>query len=106
MTTERWYFISSHDSTDAKLLGGGVRGHWGIENGLHWRLDVGMNEDQCRIRVDHAAENFSRLRRITLNKLKRWEIKKPNGKIMKAGIRLKQQSCGWSHKFLLEALLA
>jgi predicted transposase YbfD/YdcC len=106
VTTERWYFISSHDSTDAKLLGGGVRGHWGIENGLHWRLDVGMNEDQCRIRVDHAAENFSRLRRITLNKLKRWEIKKPNGKIMKAGIRLKQQSCGWSHKFLLEALLA
>jgi hypothetical protein len=56
--------------------------------------------------VEHGAENFSRLRRITLNKLKRWEIKKPNGKILKMGLRLKQQSCGWSRKFLLEALLA
>ena len=77
-----------------------------MENGLHWRLDAGMNEDQCRIRLARGAENFSRLRRIVLNKLKRWEIKKPNGKILKAGIRLKQQACGWSHKFLQQALLA
>ena len=77
-----------------------------MENSLHWCLDVSMREDECRLRVHHGAENFSRLRRIALNKLKRWEIKKPNGKILKAGIRLKQQSCGWSRKFLLEALLA
>jgi predicted transposase YbfD/YdcC len=106
VTTERGYFISSHEGTDAAWVAQGIRSHWGVENGLHWRLDVGMNEDQCRIRVQHGAENFSRLRRIALNKLKRWEIKKPNGKVLKAGIRLKQQACGWSRKFLLEALLA
>lgn len=106
VTVERRYFITSHPGTDAALIGGAVRGHWGVENGLHWRLDVQMNEDQCRLRVGHGAENFSRLRRIALNKLKRWEIKKQNGKTMQAGLRLKQQACGWSRKFLLEALLA
>ena len=103
---ERRYFISSHATTDAAFLAQGVRAHWGVENGLHWCLDVGMREDECRLRTGHAAENFSRLRRIALNKLKRWQIKKENGKVMQAGIRLKQQACGWSRKFLLEALLA
>jgi predicted transposase YbfD/YdcC len=106
VTTERRYFISSHDGTDAQLIGNGVRSHWGVENGLHWCLDVAMNEDASRLRMKNGAENFSRLRRIALNKLKRWEIKKPNGKVMKAGIRLKQQACGWSREFLLQALLA
>jgi predicted transposase YbfD/YdcC len=106
VTIERRYFISSHGGIDAKFMAEAVRSHWGVENGLHWRLDVGMNEDQCRLRVNHGAENFSRLRRIALNKLKRWQIKKANGKVMTAGIRLKQKACGWSRKFLLEALLA
>jgi predicted transposase YbfD/YdcC len=106
VSVERRYFISSHDHTDAKLFAQGIREHWGIENQLHWRLDVSMNEDQCRLRKGHGAENFSRLRRIALNKLKRWEIRKPNGKVMKASLRLKQKSCGWSRKFLIEALLA
>jgi predicted transposase YbfD/YdcC len=112
-STERRYYISSHGgkaegkaSADAKFHAEAIRGHWGVENVLHWRLDVSMNEDQCRLRVKHGAENFSRLRRIALNKLKRWEIKKDNGKVMKASLRLKQKSCGWSHKFLIEALLA
>jgi predicted transposase YbfD/YdcC len=106
VSTERRYYISSHKGTDAKLLAEAIRGHWGIENGLHWRLDVNMNEDQCRLRVKHGAENFSRLRRIAINKLKRWEIKKENGKVRKTSLRLKQKSCGWSRKFLIEALLA
>jgi predicted transposase YbfD/YdcC len=106
VTTERRYYISSHDGVDAAYMAEGIRGHWGVENRLHWRLDVQMGEDQSRLRVKHGAENFSRLKRIALNKLKRWEIRKPNGKILQAGIRLKQQSCGWSRKFLLEALLA
>jgi predicted transposase YbfD/YdcC len=106
VSTERRYFISSHDGTNAQLIGRGVRGHWGVENGLHWCLDVAMNEDDCRLRVNHGAENFSRLRRVALNKLKRWQIKKANGKVMQAGIRLKQQACGWSREFLIQALLA
>jgi predicted transposase YbfD/YdcC len=106
VTTERRYYISSHGGTNARFLAEGIRGHWGIENGLHWCLDVGMNEDQCRLRVGNGAENFSRLRRIALNKLKRWQIKKPNGKVLKVGLRTKQQACGWSREFLLQALLA
>lgn len=106
VSTERRYFISSHTGTDAEFLADAIRSHWGVENGLHWCLDVAMNEDQCRLRMNHGAENFSRLRRIALNKLKRWEITKENGIVMKVGIRLKQQACGWSRKFLIEALLA
>jgi predicted transposase YbfD/YdcC len=106
VTRERRYFISSHAGIDAKRMARGIRLHWGVENGLHWCLDVAMREDECRLRIDHGAENFSRLRRIALNKLKRWQLRKPNGKALKIGIRIKQQSCGWSHKFLLEALLA
>ena len=106
VSTERRVYISSHQRIDAEFMADAIRSHWGVENSLHWVLDVGMNEDQCRLRKNHGAENFSRLRRIALNKLKRWEIKKPNGKIMKAGIRLKQQACGWSHEFLIQALLA
>ena len=65
-----------------------------------------MNEDQCRIRVGHGAENFSRLRRIGLNKLRRLELRRASGTVMKVGIRTKQQACGWSRKVLLDALLA
>jgi predicted transposase YbfD/YdcC len=106
VSVERRYFISSHGDTDAKRMAQGIRSHWGVENGLHWCLDVSMNEDQCRLRVKHGAENFSRLRRIAINKLKRWQPMKSNGKPLKIGLRLKQQSCGWSRKFLLDALLA
>jgi predicted transposase YbfD/YdcC len=106
VTSERRYYISSHTRIDAERMGRGIREHWGVENGLHWCLDMAMREDECRLRVDHGAENFSRLRRIALNKLKRWQPRKFNGKPLKIGIRIKQQSCGWSRKFLLEALLA
>jgi predicted transposase YbfD/YdcC len=109
VSTERRYYICSHGGADnalAQLLAEGIRGHWGVENGLHWCLDVGMREDESRIRMANGAENFSRLRRIALNKLKRCDVKNKNGKSLKAGIRLKQQCCGWSREFLLRAMLA
>ena len=106
VSTERRYYISSHQDTDAAFMADGIRHHWGVENGLHWRLDVQMREDESRLRVGCGAENFSRLRRIALNKLKRCDVKKANGKPLKLGLRNKQLACGWSHKFLLEALLA
>jgi predicted transposase YbfD/YdcC len=105
-SVERRYFISDHNHTDASFFAEGIRDHWGVENALHWRLDVGMNEDQCRLRVARGAENFSRLRRIALNKHKQWQIVKPNGTVLQVGIRLKQQACNGSRKFLLQALLA
>ena len=44
--------------------------HWGIENGLHWCLDVGFREDACRVRKDYGPENFAVMRHIALNLLK------------------------------------
>jgi predicted transposase YbfD/YdcC len=63
------YFISSLPP-HVERLAALIRGHWGIENGLHWSLDVTFNEDQSRIRQGHAAENAALLRRLALSILK------------------------------------
>lgn len=68
-STERRYYISSLGA-DAKRLGEAIRGHWGIENSMHWVLDVAFGEDQCRVRVKNAAQNFAILRRIVINLLR------------------------------------
>jgi predicted transposase YbfD/YdcC len=98
-TWERRYFIASHKKPSARFLAQAVRSHWGVENRLHWQLDVSLREDLSRIRKGHGAENFSRLRRIVLNKLKREHTKK-------VGIKCKQKICGWSREYLLQCLLA
>lgn len=70
-STERRYFISDLDGRDAKAMLGYVRGHWGIENQVHWSLDMTFREDTLRNRVGHSAENLSRVRRLALNLLRR-----------------------------------
>jgi len=75
-----------------------VRGHWGVENNLHWQLDVSFDEDQRRVRVGHGAENFSRLCRIALNLLK-------NEPTHKNGIAIRRQNCGWDDDYLLKVLI-
>ncbi len=65
-STERRYYSCSRPA-DAAYLGPVVRGHWGLENGRHWSLDVVFGEDQARMRQGNGAENFSILRRIALN---------------------------------------
>ena len=102
---ERRYYISDHAHTDARFFAQGIRSHWSVES-MHWSLDVGMNEDQSRLRVDKGAENFSRLRRIAMNRLKDWQPKKPNGKPLKVGLKIKQQMCGWNPNCLFEVLSA
>ena len=64
-----------------------VRGHWGIENQLHWSLDVTFGEDQSRIRQGHAAENAGLLRRLALSILKQdtWYSNSLRGKRLRAG---------------------
>ena len=57
-------------SNDAVRFGHAVRGHWGIENLLHWSLDVTFNEDPCRVRQGEAAENFAVLRHVALSLLR------------------------------------
>jgi predicted transposase YbfD/YdcC len=66
---QRRYFITSA-SLSVEAFAQRARGHWGIENGLHWSLDVTFGEDACRVRKDHAAHNFATLRRFALNLLK------------------------------------
>jgi len=104
-TTEARYFIASHKKLDATFMAHAIRAHWQIENGLHYVLDVSMDEDACRLRKKHGAENFSRLRRIALNKLRPIVIRNDHGTDMKASLRVKQKICGWNRNFLLSALL-
>ena len=91
-TTNRRYYISSLEK-DAQLFGLAVRAHWGVENSLHWILDVSFREDESRVRKNNAAENFSVLRRIALNYLK-------NEKTSKRGVKGKRNNAGWDMKYL------
>lgn len=69
VTTERRYYVSSLPP-NAERIARAVRSHGRIENSLHWCLDVAFGEDQCRVRVDNAAQNFAILRRIVMNLLR------------------------------------
>lgn len=90
-STERRYYISSL-LADAERMGTVVRGHWGVENGLHWSLDVAYGEDQARMREGNSAENFSILRRITLNLLRQ-------DKSIKAGVKNRRLVAGWDDAY-------
>jgi len=73
--TEKRFYITSLKS-DAKHIAHVVRSHWGVENNLHWCLDVAFNEDKCVIRKDHSPENLSTVRRIILNILRHDKTRK------------------------------
>jgi predicted transposase YbfD/YdcC len=74
-----------------------VRGHWAVENKLHWQLDVSFREDERRIRKDHGPENYSRLCRISLNLLKQ-------DRSIKIGVHGKRLKAGWDEPYLLRIL--
>ncbi len=94
---DRRYYISSIGKLDSQRMLGYAGGHWGVENGLHWCLDVSFDEDRRRVRKGHGAENYSRLSRIALNLLKQ-------ERTAKVGIKSKRLRCGWDHDFLLKVL--
>ncbi|MBD2255847.1 ISAs1 family transposase [Nostoc parmelioides] len=81
-TVETRYFISSLED-NAQKFANSIRSHWGIENSLHWILDVALNEDDCRIRKDNAPQNFAVLRHIAVNLLGK-------EKRVKVGVKNKQ----------------
>jgi predicted transposase YbfD/YdcC len=69
-----------------------VRSHWGIENNLHWQLDVSFREDECRVRRDHAPANLSVIRRFALGLLKRETTRR-------RGIATKRLKCAASDDY-------
>jgi len=89
------YFIASR-FLSGKRFAQAVRGHWGIENSLHWVLDVTFDEDQSRTRQRRMADNLSWLRRFAISLLKRHPSKH--------SIKGKSQIAGWSNDFLMEVL--
>jgi predicted transposase YbfD/YdcC len=90
------YYITSH-KPDARRLNAIIRQHWGIENKLHWVLDVDFDEDLCQKRAGNSAENFSVLKRIALNILKQ-------DKSSKRSIKGKRLHAAWKHAYLLNLL--
>ena len=98
--TQVRYYISSALST-AKKFNEAIREHWGIENNLHWILDVAFNEDNSTKRAGNAAENFSVISKIAVNLLNRYEHKKGARKL---GMKTKRKKAGWSNDYLMAIL--
>jgi len=97
VSTERRYYLSSLDGRDARRMLEAVRGHWSVQNSLHWSLDVTFREDDCRVRQGHAAEHLARIRRLVLGLLKRETT-------FKAGLKRKRMRCALDHDYLLKVL--
>jgi predicted transposase YbfD/YdcC len=95
-TVETRYFISSLED-NAKQFANSVRSHWGIENSLHWVLDVALKEDDCRIRKDNAPQNFAVMRQIAVNLLGK-------EKRVKRGIKNKQFLAAMDNNYLERVL--
>ena len=110
VSVERRYYISSLTGVDAAKMAAAVRSHWAIENKLHWRLDMAFGEDESRIRKGHGPDNFSRLRRIVLNKLREAPEKPgpekgtPTPKGRKISLKGKRYLCSLDPDYLIKQL--
>lgn len=95
-TVTRHYYLSSL-APEASRLQHTIRAHWGIENSLHWVLDVAFGEDDCRTRKDHAPRNLATLRKLALNLLRQ-------DTRMKCGVKGRRKMAGWDEDYLLRIL--
>jgi predicted transposase YbfD/YdcC len=96
-TKVEWHYYLSSLPPRAKKLSGIIRDHWGVENGLHWCLDVCMGEDSCRIRNHDGAQNFALISRIALTLLRR----EPTSKY---GVPTRRKRAGWDPGYMLSVL--
>ena len=93
---ETRFYLSSLPG-DAATFGDAVRGHWGIENRLHWVLDIAFREDESRVRQGHADQNLALLRRLARNLLRQETT-------AKMGVKAKRLKAGWDDAYLLKLL--
>ncbi len=98
-TTKEVRFYLTSLPPDAQMLAHAVRSHWGIENTVHWTLDVTFREDASRIHSGHAAENFALLRRMSLNLLQR-------EKTFKGSNRMKRYKAALDNDYLMKTIAA
>jgi len=95
-TVKTRFYISSLEA-NAKQILKASRQHWGVENGLHWVLDIAFNEDRSRVRKDHAPANLAVLRHMAVNLLKQETS-------AKGGIKAKRLQAGWNEDYLIKVL--
>lgn len=94
---ERRYFISSLDGRSARRFVKATRSHWGVENSLHWVLDMAFRQDECRMRTGNAAANLTMLQHLAINLVKK-------DTTTKAGVKNRRLKAGWDEKYLLGLL--
>jgi predicted transposase YbfD/YdcC len=97
---ERRYYISSR-MMSAEAFADAVRAHWGIENRLHWMLDVNFGEDAATVRKDYAADNLSRLRKIVLNVLR---VETATAHLGKLSLTKKRKLAAWNDEVRMAML--
>jgi predicted transposase YbfD/YdcC len=92
-------FFRSSLPPKVKRFAGAVRGHWGIEKGLHGILEISFREEESRLRQDHGPDNFALLRRLAASLWKK-ETSAPSG------VASKRKEAGWDNDYLLQVLTA
>jgi len=97
-SVEDRYFITSNKSRPGQTVAAAIRAHWGIENKLHWVLDIAFSEDQCRIRTGYAAENFATIRKLALTALN-------TNKSRTGGVKAKRLQAAWDTDYLKEMFM-
>jgi predicted transposase YbfD/YdcC len=93
---EASHYVTSLKS-DAERVAQAVRGHWGIDNSLHWVLDIAFREDECRVRKDHAPANFAIMRHMALNLLRKETS-------IRRSIKTKRLKAGWDTDYFVRTL--